>query len=100
MKVNAVNLSYSKMHLKSTKQYQKSETQPVTEKSADSVSFKGLKNAARAGSLSALGGAFVGLLFAPGLGVLAGAATMAGIVGAVGAVAGLMHSDKHNIFKQ
>ena len=98
MKVNAINTVYSRpMVKKQQKTMGLKQDTPVQQ--ADSISFKGIKNAARGGGLGILVGAIVGSIFLPGLGTAAGAATMAAIVGGVGAVRGAMEDDKNNMFK-
>ena len=101
MKVSAINLVSPRKVLKNNnvKQPVRNEI-PNEQIQGDVVAFKGVKNAARMGLLYAIGGAFVGAIAMPALGILAGAATLGGIVGAVGAVAGAMESDKENILKK
>lgn len=70
---------------------------PIEQPTTDTVAFKGVKNALKAGSLYALAGAIVGAITLPAMGVLAGAATLAGIVGTVGTIAGAMQDDKDKI---
>ena len=99
MRVSAINLAYTKPRFTNVSPRKNELQSPVEQAKTDSVSFKGIKNALRMGSLYALGGAFVGLISCVGMGLLAGAATMAGIAGGAGVVAGLMHNDKTNILK-
>ncbi len=101
MKVSAINFVSSRGVLKNNKVTQSIRNEvPSEQKQGDVVTFKGVKNAARMGLLYAIGGAVVGAIAMPALGILAGAATLGGIVGAVGAVAGAMESDKENILKK
>lgn len=99
MKVSAITSSYQKQILKNSKNNNLKQDVPAEQLQSDTVSFKGIKNAARGGGLGVLVGAIVGSIFLPGLGTAAGAATMAAIVGGVGAVRGAMESDKNNILK-
>ena len=100
MKISAVNVRDSRSYtgnMKASKTTLGCLSKPLQQ---DTVSFKGIKNAARMGGLYSLAGLVVGALFLPGLGPLIGALTMGSITASVGAVAGLMEDDKENILKQ
>ncbi len=99
MKVNAINPVYTKPAVKTQVKTPKNLRTIEPVQTEDSVNFKGIKNGLRGAGVGILAGAFVGAFAMPALGILAGAATLGSIVGAVGAIRGLMESDKQNIFK-
>ena len=99
MRINAIDRSYAKPVLNKTGNNNVKKQIPSDQQS-DTISFKGIKNAGRLGGIGALVGAIMGSFILPGLGTAAGAATMAAICGGVGAVRGLMESDKTNVLKE
>lgn len=99
MRVSAIGAPYQKQVLKISKNNNLKQDVPPEKLQMDTTSFKGIKNALRAGSLGVIAGAIIGSIFLPGLGTAAGAATMAAIAGGAFGIRGAMESDKNNILK-